>query len=49
VGRSKAIERPVWPLARFFRYNSFEAVADEWPEYVRITHGWSVTTTAYER
>ena len=32
VGRSNAIERPVWPLARFVRYSSFDALAVEWPE-----------------
>ncbi len=32
VGRSKAIERPVCPLARLVRYSSLEARAVEWPE-----------------
>ena len=32
VGRSKAIDRPVCPRARFVRYSSFEARAVEWPE-----------------
>ncbi len=31
VGRSKAIDRPVWPLARLRRYSSFDAFAVEWP------------------
>jgi hypothetical protein len=31
VGRSKAIERPVWPRLRFLRKSSFEAAAVEWP------------------
>ena len=30
-GRSKAIDRPVWPFARFVRYSSFDAAAVEWP------------------
>ena len=32
VGRSKAIDRPVWPLARFDRYSSFDAFGLECPE-----------------
>ena len=32
VGRSNAIESPVCPLARFWRYSSFDARAFEWPE-----------------
>ncbi len=32
VGRSKAIDRPVWPLARFDRYSSLLALAVECPE-----------------
>ena len=32
VGRSKAMESPVWPLDMFVRNNSFEARAVEWPE-----------------
>ena len=31
VGRSKATERPVWPLARFRRYSSFDSFAVLWP------------------
>ena len=41
VGRSKAIDSPVWPFARFVRYSSFDAAAVECPEYVRINQGWS--------
>src|SRR5215217_8532942 len=41
VGRSKAIDSPVWPLARFVRYSSFDAAAVECPEYVRMSHGGS--------
>ena len=40
-GRSKAIDRPVWPLARLVRYSSLDARAVECPEYVRIIHGRS--------
>ncbi len=32
VGRSKAMESPVCPLARLVRYSSLEARAVEWPE-----------------
>ncbi len=32
VGRSNATERPVCPLARFWRYSALDAFADEWPE-----------------
>ncbi len=32
VGRSKAIERPVCPLARLVRYSWLDAAAVEWPE-----------------
>src|SRR5215218_2748575 len=45
VGRSKATDSPVCPLARFDRYNSLEARADEWPEYVRMSQGRSATVT----
>ncbi len=31
VGRSKATDRPVCPLARLVRYSAFEAAAVEWP------------------
>jgi hypothetical protein len=41
VGRSNATDRPVWPLARFFRYSSFDSLAVLWPAYVRITQGLS--------
>src|SRR6476469_7407787 len=43
VGRSKAIDRPVCPLARLVRYSWFDALAVEWPEYVRINHGRSLS------
>ncbi len=39
VGRSKATERPVCPLARLRRNSALLAAADECPAYVRITHG----------
>ena len=42
VGRSKATERPVWPLARLRRYSSLLAAALEWPAYVRMTHAGSL-------
>jgi hypothetical protein len=32
VGRSKAMESPVCPLAKLLRYSSFEALDVEWPE-----------------
>src|SRR5688572_16509181 len=35
------MDSPVWPLARLVRYSSFDARAEECPEYVRITHGRS--------
>src|SRR3954464_6649021 len=35
------MDSPVWPLARFDRYSSLDAFGVEWPEYVRISHGWS--------
>src|SRR5215218_3223023 len=41
VGRSNATDRPVWPRDRLVRYSSFDARADEWPEYVRISQGLS--------
>jgi hypothetical protein len=41
VGRSKATESPVWPLARFVRYSSFDSFAVLCPAYVRITQGAS--------
>src|SRR4029453_14920228 len=43
VGRSNATESPVCPLVRLVRYSSFEARADECPEYVRMSQGRSAT------
>src|SRR5674476_1374991 len=42
VGRSKATERPVCPLARLRRKSSLLAAALEWPAYVRMTHAGSL-------
>src|SRR5665811_2408657 len=42
VGRSKATERPVCPLARLRRKSSLLAMALEWPAYVRMTHAGSL-------
>src|SRR6266511_6234537 len=41
VGRSKATDRPVWPLARLRRNSAFDSAAEECPAYVRITQGRS--------
>src|SRR3989440_12089733 len=41
VGRSKATDSPVCPLARLRRNSALLAAAEECPAYVRINHGLS--------
>ena len=46
AGLGREVERdrqPGLPLGRLVRYSSFDARADECPEYVRISHGRSAT------
>src|SRR5215211_5365828 len=35
------MDRPVCPLPRLVRYRALDALAVEWPEYVRMSHGRS--------
>src|SRR3954468_12840800 len=47
VGRSKATDRPVWPLARLVRYSALDAAGVECPAEVRITHGRSFSGLSF--